>query len=105
MLAPDEYDTSMRQVWSDIPGSSRLRGHPAPFPAALAERIIRMSSYIGDTVLDPFLGTGSTTDAAIAAGRNSIGYEIAEQYWLASQKRFAQLFLGNAVLFERDVVQ
>ena len=79
-LPPAHYDAAMRQVWSDIPGASRGKGHPAPFPTALASRIIRMSSYTEDTVLDPFLGTGTTTAAAIDCQRNSIGLEIAQEY-------------------------
>ncbi|MBI4703117.1 MAG: site-specific DNA-methyltransferase [Deltaproteobacteria bacterium] len=101
LLPPDQYDASMRQVWSDIPGASRLRGHPAPFPAALAARLIRISSYVEDTVLDPFLGTASTVEAAAATNRNSIGYEIAEPYWREAQKRFAELEFGKRVIFER----
>ena len=52
----------------------------APYPAELAERLIRMFSFAGDTILDPFLGTGSTTVAAIRSGRNSIGLEIEDIY-------------------------
>ncbi|MEO8501900.1 MAG: site-specific DNA-methyltransferase, partial [Vicinamibacteria bacterium] len=55
MFPPDEYAAAMRQVWADIPGASRRSGHPAPFPTALASRLIRMSSYVEDVVLDPFL--------------------------------------------------
>jgi site-specific DNA-methyltransferase (adenine-specific) len=101
LMPPDEYDAAMRQIWTDISGSSRLRGHPAPFPASLAARLIRMSSYIEDTVLDPFLGTGSTVEAAASTNRNSIGYEIAEPYWRETQKRFAETEFGKQVIFER----
>ena len=102
LLPRDEYDMAMRQVWTDIPGSSRLRGHPAPFPVALAARLIRMSSYVEDTVLDPFAGTASTIEAAAATRRNSIGYEIIEQYWLESQNRFARLGFEETFIYERD---
>jgi site-specific DNA-methyltransferase (adenine-specific) len=104
LLPPEEYDAAMRQVWSDIPGASRRNGHPAPFPVALASRLIRISSYVEDTVLDPFLGTGSTTLAAIETNRSSIGVEIAEEYWRAAQERFNPLSVpGNAtVAFERS---
>lgn len=97
LFPPDEYAAAMRQVWADIPGASRRNGHPAPFPTALASRLIRMSSYVEDVVLDPFLGTGSTTAAAIETNRSSIGFEIAEEYWTAAKARFGVLFLpGNA---------
>lgn len=80
MLAKAEMQAWWRSMWTDIGGASTRGGHPAPFPAALAERLIRMFSFAGDTVLDPFAGTGSTNVAAIAAGRNSIGIEIAPSY-------------------------
>src|SRR5712691_5390730 len=73
MLQRDEMATWMRPVWSDIRGASLRDGHPAPFPMELAERLIRMFSFAGDTVLDPFVGTGSTSVAAVHCGRNSIG--------------------------------
>ena len=103
LIPPDEYDAAMRQVWADIPGASRLRGHPAPFPSALAARLIRMSSYVEDTVLDPFVGTGSTVQAATTTNRSSIGYEIAEPYWTEAQRHLAQVQLDSHVAFERDL--
>ena len=80
LLSQECFQKSFRQVWSDIPGAS-VRGHPAPYPVALAERLIRMFSFAGDTVLDPFLGTGSTQLAAVACGRNSIGVEVDPTYF------------------------
>lgn len=80
MLTKDEMQSWFRSFWADIRGSSTRGGHPAPYPAELAERLIRMFSFAGDTVLDPFAGTGSTTMAAIAAGRNSIASEIDPGY-------------------------
>ncbi|MEK6573688.1 MAG: site-specific DNA-methyltransferase, partial [Chloroflexota bacterium] len=77
-LSKEEYQEWFRQVWT-IPGAS-TRDHPAPYPADLAYRLVRMFSFAGDTVLDPFLGTGSTTVAAMKAGRNSIGIEIDPKY-------------------------
>ena len=62
------------------------RNHLPPFPLELAERLIRMFSFVGDTVLDPFLGTGTTTLAAMRNGRNSVGYEI-DNYLAYARKR------------------
>lgn len=67
------------QIWSDIRGESTRR-HPAPYPLELADRLIRMFSFVGDTVLDPFLGTGTTSLAAALAGRSSIGIDIDPGY-------------------------
>jgi site-specific DNA-methyltransferase (adenine-specific) len=90
ILQRDEMDSWMRPVWSDIRGASLQQGHPAPFPAELAERLIRMFSFAGDTVLDPFAGSGSTTVAAARAGRNSISVEIEEEYLNAATRRAAR---------------
>lgn len=80
MLTKDEMQSWWRSIWTDVKGASTRNGHPAPYPVELADRLIRMFSFAGDTVLDPFLGTGSTTVAAIRAGRNSIGNEIEPKY-------------------------
>ncbi len=104
LLSREEYDAAMRQVWSDIPGASRRNGHPAPFPVALAARLIRISSYVGDVVLDPFLGSASTTLASMEALRNSIGFEVAETYWKEAKSRLSSqsLFSKASVTFERS---
>ncbi|HEY1798508.1 MAG TPA: site-specific DNA-methyltransferase [Stellaceae bacterium] len=91
ILQRDEMDAWMRPVWSDIRGASLQQGHPAPFPIELAERLIRMFSFAGDTVLDPFGGSGSTAVGAIRAGRNSISVEIEEEYLNAATRRIAAL--------------
>jgi site-specific DNA-methyltransferase (adenine-specific) len=80
MLSKSEMQSWCRPFWTDIRGASTRDGHPAPYPVELAERLIRMFSFAGDTIFDPFLGTGSTTIASIRTGRNSIGNEIEEQY-------------------------
>jgi site-specific DNA-methyltransferase (adenine-specific) len=59
----------------DFPGEKQ-NGHLAMFPEELPRRPIKMYSFVGDTVLDPFLGSGTTTKVAASLYRNSIGYEI-----------------------------
>ncbi len=78
MIAKEGYDTWFRQI-STITGTS-TRKHPAPFPLELASRLVRMFSFWGDTVLDPFCGTGTTMLAAMKWGRHSIGVEIDREY-------------------------
>ena len=86
-LLPREYFQRLfRQVWTDIKGAS-TRKHPAPYPVELAERLIRMFSFVGDTVLDPFTGTASTQIAAAACGRNSVGIEVDPVYMEAALSR------------------
>jgi site-specific DNA-methyltransferase (adenine-specific) len=80
MLQKDEQDLWIRPIWTNLPGASMAKGHPAPYPAALAERLIRVFSFAGDTVLDPFCGAGTTAVAAIRAGRNSVSVEIEPTY-------------------------
>lgn len=78
IIPESEHHEWFQQIW-DIKGAS-TRQHPAPFPLELAERLIRMFSFVGDTVLDPFLGTGTTSVAASLWARNSIGIEIQPKY-------------------------
>lgn len=87
MLTKPEMQAWFSSAWSDIKGASTRTGHPAPYPIEVAERLIRMFSFAGDTVLDPFLGTGSTAIAAIRAGRNSIGNEIEPKYLKLARAR------------------
>ena len=80
MLSKVEVRSWFKSVWTDIKGASTRNGHPAPYPTEVAERLIRMFSFAGDTVLDPFAGTCSTLIAAMHTGRNSIGIEIEPSY-------------------------
>jgi modification methylase len=61
-------------------GGARQLGHEAMFPEELPRRLIRMFTFVGDTVLDPFLGSGTTVKAALGLGRNAVGYEINEDF-------------------------
>jgi modification methylase len=75
-----------QQIWSGLTGAS-TKSHPAPYPVELAERLVRMFSFVGDTVLDPFVGTGTTVAAAAKWGRNSIGIEIDPHYFELCEQR------------------
>jgi site-specific DNA-methyltransferase (adenine-specific) len=87
MLTREEMQSWQRSIWTDLRGASTRGGHPAPYPIELAERLIKLFSFAGDTVLDPFAGTGSTSQAAIIAGRNSIGNEIEPAYVELARRR------------------
>jgi modification methylase len=89
MLTKEEMQTWMRSIWSDIRGTSTRNGHPAPYPVELAERLIRMFSFAGDTILDPFVGTGSTSIAALLSGRNSLGSDIERSYLESAYEKLA----------------
>ena len=80
-FAKKERDEWFSQIWTLAAArqtESQIERRVAAFPEELANRLIRMFSVKGDTVLDPFLGSGTTTLAAMRAGRNSVGYEADE---------------------------
>jgi DNA modification methylase len=87
LISADNHRRWFQQVWTDVTGAS-TKNHPAPFPMELAERLIRMFTFAGDTVLDPFTGTGTTNIAASLWGRNSIGIEIDPMYVSYAEQRF-----------------
>jgi DNA modification methylase len=88
IISAENYQTWFRQIWSDLPGTSS-RNHPAPYPVEFAERLIRMFSFVGDTVLDPFMGTGTTNVACARWGRNSVGIELDAKYYQTARDRVA----------------
>lgn len=73
-------DWVQNSIWDFQPASAKQEGHPAPFPEELPRRCIRLYSFVGDTVLDPFAGSGTTMRVARELGRNSIGYELNPEY-------------------------
>jgi len=86
VIPEDSHREWFQQIWAGLPGAS-TKHHPAPFPVELAERLIRMFSFVGDTVLDPFMGTATTNVAASKWGRNSIGVEVDPQYFTIATTR------------------
>lgn len=77
-LTKDEWRVFTKGIW-EIP-ADRDPDHPATFPMEVAERVIRMYSFVGDVVLDPFAGSGTTLIAADKYDRKGIGFEIAKDY-------------------------
>lgn len=73
-------DWAINSFWEMQPAKAKTEGHPAPFPKELPHRLTKLYSFYGDTVLDPFMGTGTTAEAALSLGRNVIGYEINPEY-------------------------
>jgi modification methylase len=91
-IGKEDFERWFQQIWN-ITGAS-TKQHPAPFPLELASRLVRMFSFTGDTVLDPFCGSGTTMIAALRAGRNSIGVEIDPEYCRMAA-RFLKAETGN----------
>jgi site-specific DNA-methyltransferase (adenine-specific) len=102
MLTRDEMKTWQRSIWSDLRGASTRDGHPAPYPVEVAERLIKMFSFAGDTVLDPFAGTGSTSQAAIMSGRNSIANDIEPAYVEIARQRIMKTARQHRVVGATD---
>lgn len=74
-------------VWTFMGESKKRVGHPAPFPVELPRRCIKLFTFVGDTVLDPFLGSGSTLIACIFTERKGIGLEIDRNYCEIAKQR------------------
>ncbi len=89
VISTENHKKWFQQIWTGVTGAS-TKEHPAPYPLELAERLVRMFSFVGDTALDPFMGTGTTTVAAAKWGRNSIGFEIDRHYYKLAQKRISE---------------
>lgn len=91
-LTKEEYSEWFQQIWT-VPGES-TKEHPAPFPEKVAYRLIRMFSFTGDTVLDPFMGTGTTLLAATRCDRNAIGVELENDYIKIAKRRLDKQLSG-----------
>jgi len=83
-------DWAINNIWEMQPAKAKSVGHPAPFPDELPYRLIKLYSFAGDTVLDPFLGSGTTATVAQKLGRNAVGYEINPDFVKLSKKRTSQ---------------
>lgn len=88
VISVENHRKWFQQIWAGLTGAS-TKQHPAPYPLELAERLIRMFSFVGDTVLDPFMGTGTTNLAASRWGRNSVGFEVDSHYFDLAYQRLS----------------
>lgn len=106
-IRKDDFDRWFQQIWN-ITGAS-TKHHPAPYPLELATRLVRMFSFVGDTVLDPFCGSGTTMVTALRSGRNSIGVEIDPEYCrMAAQYLKAESsdpFSSIKLIFEKATIE
>ena len=97
MIGKDDYDEWFRQIW-DLGGAS-TKNHPAPFPLEVATRLVKMFSFHGDTVVDPFCGSGTTLLAALNSERHSIGIEVEKKYCEMIVERMTSLDLFSQSTF------
>jgi len=89
-ISRDEFLEWTKSVWTFPAVSARSIGHPAPFPVELPYRLIQLYTFEGDVVLDPFVGSGQASIAAIKANRHYIGYDINEEYVKLAEKKIAK---------------
>jgi len=95
-LSKNEWNEYFYGHWNF--SGEKQNNHLAPFPEELPKRLIKMFSFVGDTVLDPFLGSGTTSLAALKLSRNSIGYEINRDYLSTIKQRLTE----NLSMFDKD---
>lgn len=100
VLTREEWKSWFSGHW-DV-GGARKDGHDAPFPQEIPRRLIRMFTFCGDTVLDPFMGRGTTAKAALELGRNAVGYEIRGDYLLNAGSQHRGLFDGTLTVVVPD---
>ena len=86
-ITRNEFISWTNGVWTFRGESKRKVGHPAPFPVELPKRCIKLFSYVGDTVLDPFMGSGSTVIAAKQNNRHGIGIDFEIDYCQLAMER------------------
>ena len=86
-ISPDDFVAWTNGLWSFNGEKKTKVGHPAPFPVELPLRCIKLFSFVGDTILDPFLGSGSTLIASYLSDRNGIGIDIDPHYCQIALKR------------------
>lgn len=85
----EEFLEWTKSIWRFPSASARQVGHPAPFPEELPERLIKLYSYEGEVVLDPFAGSGTTCVAAVKNRRRYVAYEIEAEYVKLAEERIA----------------
>ena len=93
-MTPNEFMDYTQSVWEisrHSDESSAKLGHPAPFPVELAHRLIKLYSFEGDIVLDPFMGSGTTALAAQRLKRQWVGYEVEKRYIKLAEGRLLQI--------------
>ena len=99
-IPTDEYQKLFAPIWTDVRGQLR-KSHPAPFPLEIPRRLIRMFSFAGDTIIDPFAGTGTTALAALEACRNSVSIDIEPTYLDLIEKRLNEAEPTGEIIVNR----
>lgn len=102
-LTTEEWQKwAINSIWEMQPAKAKAEGHPAPFPKELPIRLIKLYSFWGDTVLDPFAGTGTTLLAAQELGRKSIGFELNSEYIKLIKNKLTPI-VSQQCLFTKEI--
>jgi len=86
-ISKEDFLELTKSVWTFSAESARKVGHPAPFPIELPLRLIKLYTFEGDVILDPFMGSGQTAIAALKTNRHYVGYDISKEYVSLAEKR------------------
>jgi len=89
-IEKEEFMDSTLSIWNIPPARAKKIGHPAPYPTELVERFIKLYTYEGELILDPFIGSGTTAISALNLNRNYLGYETNEDYIKLANKRIKE---------------
>ena len=101
-LTKEEFIEWTNGVWTFMGESKKRVGHPAPFPVELPKRCIKLFTFVGDIVLDPFMGSGSTLIACVLTGRKGIGIEINKNYCESAKQRLISEMKINQFKFDME---
>ena len=98
-IQKEQFIEWTKSIWNMKTESAKKIGHPAPFPEELPFRLMQLYSFESDTVLDPFMGSGTTAVVGIKTGRRFIGYETNKNYVNIANERISNL---QTPLFQGD---
>lgn len=101
-ISRQEFMDATLDVWKMAPESAKRIGHPAPFPVDLPGRLIRLYTYRGDVVLDPFMGSGTTAVAAVRNDRRYVGFEMDPAYVTLAEERIATALAAGPIDIPAD---
>ncbi len=99
-ITKEQFMEWTKSIWTMNAESARRIGHPAPFPEELPTRLIQLYSFKDDTILDPFMGSGTTALAALKSDRKFVGYDINKEYIELAEKRISSLLSQTKMIFE-----
>ena len=101
-IGKEEFIQQTKSIWSFATESAKRLNHPAPFPVELPKRCIEMFTFVGDVVLDPFLGSGTTAVAAKMTGRKYVGCDLSAEYCAIAEDRLIQTENYSPAIIQTD---